>query len=156
MRSHSNKACWNQPQSERVEPFSFSRQTTPVQNPIQQTQTQNYGEQGNQQNPALINCMETVSKPWGNKSVQIDHHETGLQYGNAPHHQIYYQRTASRDHTNQETSIPQQQAQNAAQQKKISKTQAIQVNGTDEGEGQINRVTLKRPLNQGSMEEGCL
>ena len=42
------------------------------------------------------------------------------------------------------------------QQKKITKTQAVQVNETNEGEGQINRVTLKRPVNQGSMEEGCL
>ena len=156
MRSHSNKACWNQPRSERVEPFSSSRQTTPVQNPIQQTQTQNYGEQTNQRNPPLINHMETASKPWGNKSVQIDCHEMGLQYRNVPHHQTYYQKTASRDHTNQETSILQQQAQNAAQQKKITKTQAVQVNETNEGEGQINRVTLKRPVNRGSMEEGCL
>ena len=100
--------------------------------------------------------METANKLWGNKTVQIDHHEMGLQYGNVPHHQIYYQGTTNRDHTNQETSIPQQQAQNAAQQKKITKTQAIQVNETDEGEGQINRVTSKRPVNQGSMEEGCL
>ena len=42
------------------------------------------------------------------------------------------------------------------QQKKITKTQAIQVNEIDEGEGQINRVTLKRPVHQGSMEERCL
>ena len=95
MRSHSNRACWNQPRSERVEPFSSSRQTTPVQNPIQQTQTQNNCEQGNQQNPALINHMETANKPWENKSVQIDHYEMGLQHRNVPHHQIYYQRTAS-------------------------------------------------------------
>ena len=107
MRSQSNKACWNQPRSERVEPFSSSRQTMPVQNPIQQTQTQNYGEQGIQQNPALINHMETASKPWENKSVQIDRHEMGIQYGNVPHHQNYYQETVSRDHTSQETSIPQ-------------------------------------------------
>ena len=100
--------------------------------------------------------METASKLWENKSVQIDRHETGLQYGNVPHQQIYYHRTANRDHTNQETSIPKQQAQNAAQQKKITKMQAVQVNETDEDEGQINRVTLKRPVNQGSMEEGCL
>ena len=69
MRSHSNKACWKQPRNERVELFSSSRQTTPVQNPIQQTQTQNYGEQGNQQNPALINLhgnsKQTVKKQIG-------------------------------------------------------------------------------------------
>ena len=156
MRSHSNKACWNQLQSERVEPFSSSRQTMPVQNPIQQIQTQNYCEQGIQQNPALINHMETASKPWENKSVQIDCHETGIQYRNVPHHQNYYQKTVSRDHTSQETSISQQRPQNAVQQKKITKMQAIQVNETDEGEGQINRVTLKRPVHQGSMEERCL
>ena len=115
MRSHSNKACWNQLRSERVEPFSSSRQTMPAQNSIQQTQTQNYGEQRIQQNPALINQMEAASKPCENKSVEIDHNKTALQYGNVPHHQNYYQRTASRDHTSQETSIPQQRAQNAVQ-----------------------------------------
>ena len=156
MRSHSNKACWNQLRSERVELFSSSRQTMPLHNPIQQTQTQNYGEQVIQQNPALINHMEAANKPWENRSVQIDHHETGIQYGNVPHYQNYYQKTVSRDHTSQETSIPQQQAQNAVQQKKITKTQAVQVNETDENEGQINRVTLKRPVHQGSMEERCL
>ena len=108
MRFHSNKACWNQLWSERVEPFSSSRQTMPVQNPIQQTQTQNYSEQGIQQNTAVINCIETANKPLENKSVQIDCHETGFQYGNVPHHQNYYQKTVSRDHTSQETSIPQQ------------------------------------------------
>ena len=156
MRSHSNKACWNQPRSERVEPFSSSRQTTPVQNPIQQTQTQNYGQQVIQQDPALINSMEVANKPWENKLVQIDHHETGIQYGNVPHYQNYDQKTVSRDHTSQETSIPQQQAQNTVQQKKITKTQAVQVNEIDENEGQINRVTLKRPVHQGNMEERCL
>ena len=156
MRSHSNKARWNQLQSERVEPFSSSRQTMPVQNPIQQTQTQNYGEQGIQQNPALINRMEAANKPWENKSVQIDHHETGIQYGNVPHYQNHYQKTVSRDDTSQETSILQQQGQNTVQQKKITKIQAVQVNETGEDEGQINRVTLKRPVHQGSMEERCL
>ena len=156
MRSHSNKACWNQLRSERVEPFSSSRQTMPVQNPIHQIQIQNYGEQGIQQNPALINHMETTSKPWENKLVQIDHHEMGIQYGNVPHHQNYYQKTVSKNHTSQETSIPQQRPQNTVQQKKITKMQAVQVNETDEGEGQINRVTLKRPVHQGSMEERCL
>ena len=91
-----------------MELFSSSRQTTPVQNPIQQTQTQNYGEQGIQQNPAIINCMETANKPWENKSVQIDRHEMGFQYGNVTHHQNYYQKIVSRDHTSQETSILQQ------------------------------------------------
>ena len=38
MRSHNNKACWNQQQNERFEPFSSSRQTTPIQNPVQQGQ----------------------------------------------------------------------------------------------------------------------
>ena len=35
------------------------------------------------------------------------------------------------------------------QQKKITKSQAVQVNETDKDEGQINRVTLKRPVHQG-------
>ena len=62
----------------------------------------------------------------------------------------------SRDHANQAKSKQQQQVQNTVQQKKITKTQAIQVNETNEGEGQINRMTLKRPVNQESMEEGYL
>ena len=107
MRSHSNKACWNQPQSERMELFSSSRQTMPIQNPIQQTQTQNYGEQGIQQNPALMKCMKAANKPWENKSAQVDRHETGIQYGKVPHCQNHYQKTDSKNHTSQETNIPQ-------------------------------------------------
>ena len=156
MRSHSNKACWNQPRSERMEPFSSSRQTTPIQNSIQQTKTRNYGEQGIQQNPTLMKRMEAANKPWENKAVQVDCHETGIQYGNVPHCQNHYQKIGNRDHTSQERNIPQQQAQNEAQQKKITKTQAVQVNETDEDGGEINRVTLKRPAHQGSMEERCL
>ena len=45
MRSHNKKACWNQQRNERVEPFSSSRQTTPIENPVQQGQINNYGEQ---------------------------------------------------------------------------------------------------------------
>ena len=138
-----------------MEPFSFSRQTTPVQNPIQHAQTQNYGEQGNQQNPALINHTETASKLWGNKPVQIDHHETGLQHKNVPHYQIYYQKTASRDRTNQETNIPQQQVQNV-QEKKITKTQATQVNEINEGKKYYNRDAPSRPDHQRSVEEEYL
>ena len=55
MRSHSNKACWNQQRNERLEPFSSSRQTTPIQNPVQQGQVQNHGEQKSKQNMTLTN-----------------------------------------------------------------------------------------------------
>ena len=50
MRSYSNKACWNQQRNKRLEPFSSSRQRTPIQNPVQQGQIHNYGEQKNKQN----------------------------------------------------------------------------------------------------------
>ena len=49
MRSHNSKACWNQQRHERIEPFSSSRQTSPIQNAVQQGQIQNYGEQRNKQ-----------------------------------------------------------------------------------------------------------
>ena len=38
MRSHNNKALWNQQWNERLEPFSSSRQMAPIQNPVQQGQ----------------------------------------------------------------------------------------------------------------------
>ena len=119
------------------------------------TQTQNYGEQENQQNPALINHMETASKPWGNKPVQIDHHEMGLQHKNVPHHQIHYQKTASRDHANQETNIPQQQVWNV-QEKKITKMLATQVNEINKGKTYYNTDAPSRPDHQRSVEEECL
>ena len=156
MRSHSNKACWNQQRTERFEPFSSSRQMTPVQIPVQQGQRYNYGDQRNKQNLVSTNRLETSSRPRETHPVQADIHQLGPQQESAPHHQIQYQRTLNREQTNKEENILQQQAQNTAQQKKITKTQAVQVIETNEGEGQINRVTLKRPVNQGSMEEGCL
>ena len=156
MRSRSNKACWNQQQTERLEPFSSSRQTTPIQIPVQQGQRYNYGDQRNKQNLVSTNLLETSSRPWETHPVQADICELGPQKESAPHHQIQYQRALNREQTNKEENILQQQARNAAQQKKITKTQAVQVNETNEGEGQINRVTLKRPVHQESMEEGCL
>ena len=156
MRSHSNKACLNQLRSEGMEPFSSSRQTTPIQNPIQQTQTRNYGEQGIQQNPAIMKHMEAANKPWENKSTQINHHETEIWYGDVPYCQNHYQKTDSKNHTSQETNIPQQLAQNDVQQKKIIKAQVIQVNETSEDGGVINGVALKRPAHQESIEERYL
>ena len=156
MRSHSNKACWNQPRSERMEPFSSSRKTTPIQNPIQQTQTQNYSKQGIQQNPAIMKCMEAANKPWENKSTQIDPHKTEIQYGDVPYYQNHYQKTDSKNQTSQETNTPQQLAQNDVQQKKITKVQAIQVNETSEDGGVINRVALTKPAHEESIEERCL
>ena len=47
MRSHNNKAFWNQQQNERFEPFSSSRQTTQIQISVQQGQIYNYGERIN-------------------------------------------------------------------------------------------------------------
>ena len=155
MRSHSNKACWNQQQSERAQPFSSSRQTTPVQNPIQQLQAQNYGEQGNQQNPAVINHMETASKPWENKLIQMDHYGMELQHGSIPQQQVHYQKIASTDYTTRETNILQQQVRNE-HERKITKTQATQVNEMNEHENYYNRDTPNRLDHQKCLEEECL
>ena len=105
MRSHSNTACWNQQWNERLEPFSSSRQTTPIQNPVQQGQIHNYGEQRNKQNMTLTNRAETSSRPRENNLVQVDSHEAGLQQESAPHQQVHYQRTLNRDQTNREKNI---------------------------------------------------
>ena len=59
MRSHNNKACWNQQRNGIFEPFSSSRQTTPIQNSVQQGQIHNYGEQKNKQNMILTTRAET-------------------------------------------------------------------------------------------------
>ena len=79
MRSHSNMACWNQRWNERLELFSSSRQTTPIQNLVQQGQIHNYGEQRNKKNMTLTNQAETSSRPRENNLVQVDSHEAGLQ-----------------------------------------------------------------------------
>ena len=79
MRSHNNKACWNQQQNERLKPFSSSTQTTPIQNPVQQGQIQNYGEQKSKQNVSLTNRVETSSRPQENNLVQVDSQEAGSQ-----------------------------------------------------------------------------
>ena len=109
MRSHSNKACWNQQRNERVEPFSSSRQMTPIQNSVQQGQTHNYKDQRNKQNVTLINRAKTSSRPQENNPVQFDSCEAGLHHENAPHHQLHYQRMFNRDQTNREENILQQQ-----------------------------------------------
>ena len=79
MRSHSNKACWNQQRNERVEPFSSSRQTTPIQNSVYHGQVQNYGEQKGKQTVASTNQMETSNQPQEGNSVPVNIWETGSQ-----------------------------------------------------------------------------
>ena len=130
MRSHNNNTCWNQQWNERLQLFSSSRQMTPIQNPVQQGQIHNYGEQKSKQNVTLTNWAETSSWPWENNLVQVDSRESGSQGENAPHHQIHYQKMLSRDQTNREETILQQQAWNVLHQKKTMKTQAVQVNET--------------------------
>ena len=100
MRSHNNKACWNQQRNERVEPFSSSRQMTPIQNPVQQGQIHNYGEEKNKQNRSIIltTQVETSSQPRESNLVQIDSQEAGLQEENAPQHQIHYQKMLNKGH----------------------------------------------------------
>ena len=108
MRSDNNNACWNQQQNERLEPFSSSRQTRPIQNPVQQGQIHNYGEQKSKQNVILTTLVETSSRPRENNLVQIDSWEAGLQEENAPQHQIHYQKMLNKDPMNKEETIPQQ------------------------------------------------
>ena len=125
MRSHGNKAYWNQQWTERLEPFSSSRQTTPVQIPVQQGQRYNYGDQRNKQNLVSTNGLETSSRPQETHPVQADICELGPQQESAPHHQIQYQRMLNREQMNKEENILQQQARNTVQQKKITKIQAV-------------------------------
>ena len=79
MRSHSNKACWNQPRNERVEPFSSSRQTTPIQNSVYHGQVQNYRQQKGKQTVASTNRVETSNRQQEGNSVPADIRETGPQ-----------------------------------------------------------------------------
>ena len=73
-----------------MEPFSSRRETTPIQNPVQQGQNHNYGEQKSKQNVTLTTRAETSSRPRENNLVQVDSREAGLQEENAPQHQIHY------------------------------------------------------------------
>ena len=91
-----------------MEPFSSSRQTTLIQNPVQQGQIQNYGEQKSKQNVILTTQAEMSSQSRENNLVQIDNREAGLQEENAPQHQIHYQKMLNKDLTNKEDTIPQQ------------------------------------------------
>ena len=79
MRSHSNKACWNQQQNEWVEPFSSSRQTTPIQNSVNHGQVQNYGEQKGKQTMASTNRVETSNQLQEGNLVPVNIRETESQ-----------------------------------------------------------------------------
>ena len=57
---------------------------------------------------------------------------------------------------NREETILQQRAQNVLHQKKTMKTQAVQVNETNEDERQINGGGLNRPDHPRTVEEECL
>ena len=92
MRSHNNKACWNQQQNERVEPFSSSRLMTPVQNVVQQGQIHNYGEHWNKQKTTLITRVESSNQLKENNLVHIESRQAGLQEEKVPQHQIHYQK----------------------------------------------------------------
>ena len=63
MRSHNSKACWKQQRHERIELFSSSRQTSPIQNAMQQGLIQNYGEQSNKQNETTATQAELSRQP---------------------------------------------------------------------------------------------
>ena len=108
MRSHNNKACWNQQRNERVEPFLSSRQTTPIKNAVQQGQIHNYGEQKYKQNTLLTNRAKLSNRPRENNLVHIDNRQAGLQEENAPQDQTHYQKMLYRESQNKEKIIPQQ------------------------------------------------
>ena len=91
-----------------MELFSSSRQTTPIQNPVQQGQIQNYGEQKSKQNVTLTNQVEPSNRPRENNPVQVDSQEAGSQQENGAYQQVHYQRMLNRDQTNKEETIPQQ------------------------------------------------
>ena len=59
--------------------YSSSRQTTPIHNPIQQGQIQNYGEQKSKQNVILTTRAKKSIQSRENNLVQIDNWEAGLQ-----------------------------------------------------------------------------
>ena len=79
MRSHSNKAISNQQRNKWVEPFSTSRQTTPVQNSVYHGQVQNYGEQKGKQTVASTNQVETSNQTQEGNPVSVNIWETGSQ-----------------------------------------------------------------------------
>ena len=104
----------------------------------------------------LTTRAETSSRPRENNLVQVDSREAGLQEENAPQHQIHYQKMLSRDQTNREETILQQQARSMLHRKKTMKTQAVQVNETNEDKRQINGGGLNRPDHPRTVEEKCL
>ena len=57
---------------------------------------------------------------------------------------------------NKEATISQQQVPTAGNQKKIMKTQAIQVNEINEGEGQVKETVLNRLDYSRSLGDECL
>ena len=72
MRSHSNKACWNQRGNKQVEPFSSSRQTTPIQNSVDHGQVQNFREQQSKQTVASTDQVETSIQPQEGNPVSVN------------------------------------------------------------------------------------
>ena len=77
MRTHNNKACWNQQRTERVGPVSSSRQTMPVQVFEQGGPRYNYGDHRNKQNIFTTNQPELSSCPWEAHSVEAYTRELG-------------------------------------------------------------------------------
>ena len=78
MRSHNNMACWNQQIHERIEPFSSSRQTSPIQNAVQEGQIQNYREQSNRQNVTTGTQAELPRQLRGSNQTQSNKREISL------------------------------------------------------------------------------
>ena len=138
MRSHSNKACWNQQGNERLKPFSYSRQMTPIQNPEQQRQIYNDGEQRSKQNMTLTTRakyqVDRKRIPW----YKLTPGKQACKKKMLHNIKFIITKMLNRDQTNRAETILQQRARSILHQKKTMKTQAVQVNETNKDERQIN------------------
>ena len=70
--------------------------------------------------------------------------------------QVHHQVMSNGDQINKEATISQQQVPTAGHQKKITKTQVIQVNEINEGEEQVNKTVLNRLDYSRSLGDECL
>ena len=150
MRSHSNKASWNQQWNKWLEPFSSSRQTTPIQNSVNHGQVQNYGEQKGKQTVASTNWVETSNQLQEGNSVPVNIWETGSQQ------KIWCTSTSSPSSDVKQRPNKQQQVPTTWHQKKTTKTQAIQISKINGDKGQVNGTVLNRLDYSRSLGDECL
>ena len=70
--------------------------------------------------------------------------------------QVHHQVMSNGNQINKEATISQQQVPTAGNQKKIMKTQPIQVNEINEGKGQVKETALNRLDYSRSLGDECL